>query len=88
MNATSARSARSISGAACQDATYAEQLHRYHESNKGWVEPSVTGHLWRARLPEDLGSGTYTLTVKGTDQYGAEFTAHKILEIVGHGSEG
>ena len=33
-----------------------------------------SSHLWRTEIPSDLGLGTHTAEVTGTDRYGREFT--------------
>jgi hypothetical protein len=67
------------------DPTSVELIHRFRDQYKYWVEARPTGHLWKCRLPTDLDPGTHILTVEATDQYGHNFTAHKIIEVVGHG---
>ncbi|GAA1872816.1 calcineurin-like phosphoesterase C-terminal domain-containing protein [Brevibacterium marinum] len=34
----------------------------------------TSSHLWRAQLPDDLGLGTHSAEVTGTDRYGREYT--------------
>jgi hypothetical protein len=67
------------------DPTCVELIHRFRDQYKQWVTARPTGHLWKSRLPTDLGPGTHTLAVEATDQYGHKFTAYKIIEVVGHG---
>jgi len=50
---------------------------------KPWVEPVVSSHLWVADLPDDLGPGTYTLTVRAVDEFGRPHHAHRVLEVTG-----
>lgn len=63
--------------------TALEIISRHKETYKDWVEAYPTNHIWAAPLPKTLGSGTYRLTVTGTDAYGKTHTAHKILEVQG-----
>ena len=50
----------------------------------GWDvdEPSRTGHLWRARLPEGMKPGTHLLTVRATDLFGQTHTGHRVIRIL------
>ena len=50
----------------------------------GWDvdEPSRTGHLWRARLPEGMEPGTHLLTVRATDLFGQTHTGHRVIRIL------
>jgi hypothetical protein len=60
-----------------------ELFARHPDTKKSWVEPVPCKHLWTARLPEDLGPGVYTLTVRAVDEYGREHTGHKVIEVFG-----
>jgi hypothetical protein len=42
-----------------------------------------SSHLFSADLPDELGPGTYTLSVRATDEFGREHHGHTILEITG-----
>lgn len=39
---------------------------------KPWVEPSPTGHLWRAAAPADLPPGLHMFTAREVDRWGRE----------------
>ena len=67
------------------DPTSEEMIYRFRDQYKKWIKAWPTNHLWKAGLPADLGPGTFTLKVTATDEYGHDFTAYKIIEVVGHG---
>ncbi len=50
-----------------------------------WTEPKDSTHLFTADLPDDLGPGFYTLTIRATDEFGRSHVGHKVLEIYGYG---
>ncbi|MDJ0865196.1 MAG: calcineurin-like phosphoesterase family protein [Myxococcota bacterium] len=60
-----------------------ELYGRNRETVKSWVKAEPSSHLWTADLPDDLGPGTYTLTVRATDEFGRVHHGHRILEIEG-----
>ena len=54
---------------------------------KPWVNAVRSTHMFVADLPDDLTPGTYTLTVRATDEFGRGHHAHKIIEIEGSSAE-
>jgi hypothetical protein len=60
-----------------------ELFLRHADVKKPWVEAVPSSHVWIGDLPDDLGPGFYTLTVKATDEFGRSHHAHRVLEIVG-----
>ena len=60
-----------------------ELFMRNRDTIKPWVEAIPSSHIYVADLPDDLQPGTYTLTVKATDEFGRHHHAHKILEVMG-----
>lgn len=50
-----------------------------------WVRAAPSSRLWRADLPDDLGPGACTLTVRATNEFGRVHHGHRVLEIVGSG---
>ncbi len=48
---------------------------------KRWFEPRPSTHIWVAKLPDDLGPGVYTLTVRATDEFGRVHHGHEVLEL-------
>lgn len=60
-----------------------EYFARNEDTKKSWLQASPSTHLWSADLPDDLIPGTYTLSVRATDEFGREHHAHSILEITG-----
>jgi len=60
-----------------------ELFLRYEETKKSWANAVPSTHIWVADLPDDLGPGVYTLTVRATDEFGRAHHAHRILEITG-----
>ena len=55
-----------------------ELFMRNRDTIKPWVEAIPSSHIYVADLPDDLQPGTYTLTVKATDEFGRHHHAHKI----------
>jgi hypothetical protein len=49
----------------------------------GWKMdyPSISTHMWQANLPVDLPAGTHKVTVRTTDMFGQEWTAHRIFRV-------
>ena len=47
------------------------------------MKPVASSHLWVADLPDDLGPGTWTLTVTARDEFGRTHHGHRVLEITG-----
>ncbi len=63
---------------------YAKELFGRHPAEKKpWVEAVTSSHVWIADLPDDLGPGIYTVTVRASDEFGREHHAHKVLEVEG-----
>ena len=60
-----------------------EQFRRNAATIKPWVEAQPSSHLFVADLPDDLGPGTYTVTVRAVDEFGQVHHAHRVLEILG-----
>ncbi len=60
-----------------------EMWKRNPDSKKSFVNAAVSSHLFEADLPDDLGAGTYTLSVRAVDEFGRTHHAHSILEITG-----
>jgi hypothetical protein len=58
-----------------------ELFQREAETIKSWVEPTPSTHLWSAPLPEGLGLGVHTITVRAVDEYGARHLEHKVFEV-------
>ena len=58
-----------------------ELFQRASDTFKPWIEARPCTHLWAAPLPEDLRPGVHTITVRATDDYGQEHTAHKLFEV-------
>ena len=50
---------------------------------KSWVKVQPSSHVWMARLPPDLGPGTYRLRIEGENEYGQPVSDATILEILG-----
>ena len=49
----------------------------------GWKMdyPSKSRHMWKATLPEDLTTGTHTLTVRTTDQFGKTHEGKRVFRV-------
>ena len=60
-----------------------ESFSRHAESKKSWVEALPSSHLWSADLPDQLGPGTYTITIRAEDEFGRVHHAHTVLEVTG-----
>lgn len=43
--------------------------------------PSVTYHIWKAKLPDKISTGTHKVTVRTTDMYKQTYTAHRIFNL-------
>jgi hypothetical protein len=59
-----------------------ELFLRNPETKKSWVKSEPSSHLWVARMPDDLGPGAHTITVRAEDEYGQVHNAHKVFEVV------
>ena len=53
------------------------------QTKKSWVNAMPSSHLWEADLPDNLGPGVYTLSVRAVDEFGRTHHGHSILEIEG-----
>ncbi len=60
-----------------------EMWVRHEDSKKSFVNAAVSSHLFEADLPDDLGPGVYTLSVRAIDEFGRTHHGHSILEITG-----
>ena len=60
-----------------------ELFGRHADVKKPWVDAVPSSHLWVADLPDDLGPGTYTVSVQARDEFGRVHHAHRILEVEG-----
>jgi len=60
-----------------------ESFTRHADTKKSFVQAAVSSHLFEADLPDDLGAGVYTLSVRAVDEFGRTHHAHSILEIMG-----
>jgi hypothetical protein len=60
-----------------------ELFRRNSATVKSWVEAQPSSHLFVADLPDDLGPGTYTVTVRAVDEFGQVHHAHRVLEVLG-----
>jgi hypothetical protein len=65
-----------------------ELFKRNPDSVKPWVEAETSSHVWKADLPDQLSAGTYTVTVRASDEFGRTHHAHKVLEIRATGNAG
>ena len=73
--------------AATTDPYVVQLFARHGAAQKPWVRPVSSSHLWRAAFPLDLGPGAHCLTVRATDEYRRQLTAHLMLEIAAPGME-
>ena len=63
---------------------YTTELYlRNEDTKKSWVNAVPSSHVWIGDLPDDLGPGVYTLTVRARDEFGRVHHAHKVVEIMG-----
>lgn len=65
-----------------------EVFARNQATKKPWVEAQPCSHMWVARLPADLETGTHCVRVRVTDEYGREHVDHLVLEVTGAEPEG
>ncbi len=65
------------------DPSTAELFARNAATVKSWVEAQPSSHLFVADLPDDLGPGTHTVTVRAVDEFGQVHHAHRVLEVLG-----
>ncbi|MBK1671527.1 hypothetical protein CKO28_26365 [Rhodovibrio sodomensis] len=84
-----------VAGGGWRDMTHVRQMdlhaNELFQRNAGtvkpWVEAEPSSHIWKADLPDEIGPGTYTVTVRATDEFGNTHHAHKVLEVRGTGLE-
>jgi hypothetical protein len=63
---------------------YMVEVHaRNPDTKKSFVRLAPSSHLFSADLPDDLGPGTYTLSVRAVDEFGRVHHGHTVLEISG-----
>ncbi len=63
---------------------YLVELHaRNAETKKSWVKAEPSSHIFVAGLPDDLGPGVYTVSVRATDEFGRVHHAHTVMEVTG-----
>jgi hypothetical protein len=60
-----------------------ELFARYRDQIKPWAAPVPSSHMFVADLPDALGPGVYTLSVRAKDEFGREHHGHQLLEISG-----
>jgi hypothetical protein len=65
------------------DPAVAELFARHADTTKPRVNAEPSSHIFVADLPDELGPGTYTVTVRAIDEFGREHHAHRVLEITG-----
>ena len=66
-----------------EDPHVLEVLARNEDTKKSWVQAVPSSHLFAADLPDELGPGSYVLTVRAEDEFGAVHHGHAVLEITG-----
>ena len=66
--------------AAC-DPFISELLVRDDAVRKAWVDAAPSTHLWKVRLPPEIGPGAHPVTVRAIDEYGRRHLAHAVLEV-------
>lgn len=59
------------------DPLFTRVLHR-----EGEEEPSISFHIWEAKIPWDLALGTHVIRVRTLDRFGQEFFGSRILRVV------
>jgi hypothetical protein len=60
-----------------------EVFARNEATRKSWLQATPSSHLFAADVPDTLGPGTYTVTVRATDEFGRVHHGHRIMEITG-----
>jgi hypothetical protein len=60
-----------------------EVFARNEATKKPWVKAEPSSHIWSARLPADLDTGTHCIAVRVIDEYGREHRDHMIVELTG-----
>ena len=67
---------------------FVEQVFaRNAATKKAWVKAEPSTHIWTARLPADLGPGTYRAEIQVVDEYGRERRDGMLIEVVGAGQD-
>jgi 3',5'-cyclic AMP phosphodiesterase CpdA len=80
-NGTVVAATFTLSREAIADVAVEDIYTRHRDQIKPWVEPAISSHLWRARLPM-LAVGTYNATVEVLDEYGRKHTSSLVFERV------
>lgn len=60
-----------------------EVFARNEATKKAWARADNSSHIWAARLPGDLKSGTYRVAVEATGEYGQPLNGRLALEVTG-----
>jgi C terminal of Calcineurin-like phosphoesterase/N terminal of Calcineurin-like phosphoesterase/Calcineurin-like phosphoesterase len=60
-----------------------EVFARNEATKKPWVKAEPSSHIWTARLPNDLGVGTYSVAVEAITEYGDKVRGRIALEVTG-----
>jgi hypothetical protein len=60
-----------------------EVFARNEATKKPWVKAEPSSHIFSARLPGDLETGTHCVAVRAVDEYGREHRDHLIVEVTG-----
>lgn len=60
-----------------------EVFARHADTKKSWLEATPSSHVFAADVPDDLGPGTHTVTVRARDEFGREHHGHRVMEITG-----
>jgi hypothetical protein len=60
-----------------------EVFARNQATKKPWVKAEPCSHLWVARLPADIETGTHCIRVRVLDEHGREHHDHLVLEVTG-----
>ncbi|HXW20176.1 MAG TPA: calcineurin-like phosphoesterase C-terminal domain-containing protein, partial [Roseiarcus sp.] len=60
-----------------------EVFARNEATKKPWVKAEPSSHIWTARLPNDLGAGTHSVTVAAITEYGDKVHGRIALEVTG-----
>jgi 3',5'-cyclic AMP phosphodiesterase CpdA len=63
---------------------FVEEVFARNEATKTpWVKAEPSSHIFSARLPGDLETGTHCVAVRAVDEYGREHRDHLIVEVTG-----
>lgn len=44
--------------------------------------PSISHHMWKAKLPQNINNGTHTVTVRTTDMYSKTWESHRVFRVL------